>query len=250
LRILRIMRLSSLAPALLVALAIVPVIAVAACDSGSTSQGTPLPDADVPSSPDTGPSVVDATLPDTSAPIPDAADDAVDAADAADSAVATSNPFATGLDATGTPMADGTVDTHWSVKDGAGTVLTSYVHTDALGYPGYWMAPSATSKFISPFVDTVDPSGNGTFTYTTTFGLGPEVNLAGVQLVIRYASDNQMVGITLNGQTVAGVTAGSYSAFTSVTVTSSFVTGTNTVSFTVGNAGGPTGLRAELDLTR
>lgn len=124
------------------------------------------------------------------------------------------------------------------------------MQTDALGYPGYWLAPSTTSKFISPYSDTVDPTGSGTFIYTTTFVLGPEVNLANVQLVIRYASDNQMTGIMVNGEALASVAAGGYNAFESRTITTGFVAGTNTIAFTVANSGGPTGMRAELDLTK
>lgn len=137
------------------------------------------------------------------------------------------------------------------MKDADGVALTSYVKTDALGYEGYWLAPSAASKFLSPFIDTVDPApAGGGFTHTTSFVLGSEVDLSQVQLVVRYASDNAMTAIALNGQAIAEVSAGSYSAFTSVTVTTSFVRGKNSVALTVTNTGGPTGMRAELDLTK
>ncbi|MBX3188962.1 MAG: hypothetical protein KF819_18220 [Labilithrix sp.] len=225
----------------------IPVVVVAACD-GESSSGTTI---------DAGPVGVDVTTPDApsnpSPPdsgTPDATPDASDAADAADAAPVTSLPFATGLGANGVALADGQVDPHWTVKDATGAALTSYVQTDALGYIGYWLAPSATSKFISPFVDTVDPTGSGVFTYATTFVLGPEVSLPDVELVIRYTSDNAMTAITVNGQAVDGVVGGSYSAFETVTVTTPFVRGTNTVSLTVSNSGGPTGMRAELDLTK
>src|SRR2546423_1397205 len=82
---------------------------------------------------------------------------------------------------------------------------------------------SAPPRFVSPFADTVDPSGNGTFTYTTTFSLGPEVDLAHVQLVVRYGSDNEMTNIVLNGQSIGVVAAGTYSAFETVTLTTAFV---------------------------
>lgn len=218
-----------------------------ACESESTPSSTPALDSGT-SGYDAGThdtSAPDASTPDVAAPV-----DAADASDAADAAPVTALPFATGLGASGMALADGQVDPHWTVKDGNGTTLTAYVQTDALGYAGYWLAPSATSKFISPFSDTVDPSGNGTFTYATTFVLGPEVTVANVQLVIRYASDNAMTGITLNGQALASVTAGGYGAFETRTETTGFVTGTNTIAFTVSNSGGPTGMRAELDLTK
>lgn len=222
---------------------------VAACDDSTSSPapgidaGAPAYDASRPAPP-----AADASAPDVASPVD--ASDASDAADAADAAPVTALPFATGLGANGMPLADGMVDPHWTVKDGNGMALTAYVQTDALGYPGYWLAPSATSKFVSPFSDTVDPSGNGTFTYATTFVLGDEVDLANVELVIKYASDNATTGITLNGQALASVAGGGYGAFESRTETTGFVRGINTIAFTTSNSGGPTGLRAELDLTK
>jgi hypothetical protein len=161
----------------------------------------------------------------------------------------TTPPFDTGLDNTRVALADGSVDTHWTVKDAMGNALTAYVQTDAQGFVGAWLPPSATSKFLSPFVDTVDP-GVGPFTYTTTFSLATGVNLATTTLTVSYASDNATDSITLNGQAITGVTAGSYSAFVVLPpITGPFVVGTNTISFVSSNSGGPTGFRAELDLT-
>ena len=192
---------------------------------------------------------VDAT-PDADTPDADTPDaSAADATKEADAAVTTVHPFATGLGANGMPLSDGSIDPHWTVQDGAANALTAYVQTDALGFAGYWMAPSATSKFISPFADTVDPSGNGTFTYTTTFSLRAGVDAGAVALVVRYASDNQMTSVALNGQPIAGVVAGSYSTFQTLNVTGPFIEGVNTIAFAVSNYGGPTGVRVEMDLT-
>ena len=230
------------------------VFAAFACDSTDSAPGgtfTP-PDAGfsnvdsaqarpAPSAPDAARSL-DTGLPDSG--IADAG------ADAADAAPVTLLPSATGLGRNGMTLDDGQIDPHWTVKSADGVALTSYVQTDALGFIGSWMRPTTTSKFISPFADTVDPTGMGTFTYTTTFVLGAGVTVADVQLVIRYASDNVMTGISVNGQALATVNAGGYSVFETVTVRTPFVVGTNTVSMTVANGGGPTGLRAELELVR
>lgn len=161
---------------------------------------------------------------------------------------ATTLPFNTGLDNARVALADVAVDTHWTIKDAAGNALTAYVQTDALGYVGYWLPPSATSKFISPFVDTVDP-GVGPFTYTTTFSLQTGANLATTVLTVSYASDNATDSITLNGQAVAGVTPGGYGSFVVLPITGPFVVGPNTIAFVSSNSGGPTGFRAELALT-
>ncbi len=239
----------SLVCALAISLVSLPFAALAiGCESSSSSgPSAPLsPDASTFDAPQT-------QEPDAAVPVDAGVDaaEAKDAADAADAAVvAPPIPFATGLSATSVALADGQIDTHWTIKDGLGTALTAYSQTDALGYVGYWLAPSATSKFISPFIDTVDPSGNGTFTYTTSFALGAEVDVAAVQLVIRYASDNEMKDILINGVSVGPVAVGGYSAFETLTATTQFVKGTNTVSFTTGNSGGPTGMRAEFDLTK
>ena len=181
---------------------------------------------------------------DAAAPV----DAGVDANDSA-APITTTLPFNTGVDANRVALADDSVDPHWTVKDANGTALTAYVKTDALGYPGYWMAPSATSKFISPFTDTVDPSGSGTFTYTTTFTLKTGANLGTAKLKISYVSDNAMTAISLNGQAVANVVGGSYSTYEVRELTGTLVVGTNTISFSASNSGGPTGFRAELELT-
>ena len=232
------------------AVLIVPSLAaLSACtdDTNSAPVSPPAFDAGIAQPPPAEAGAVDAT-PDAVTADASAAD-AADAAKEADAAVTTVPPFATGLGANGMPLSDGSIDPHWTVQDSAANALTAYVQTDALGYAGYWMAPSATSKFISPFADTVDPSGNGTFTYTTTFSLRAGVDAGAVALVVRYASDNQMTEVSLNGQPIAGVVAGGYSTFETLNVTGPFIEGVNTITFAVANQGGPTGLRVEMDLT-
>jgi hypothetical protein len=160
----------------------------------------------------------------------------------------TTLPFDTGLDNARVALADTAVDTHWTVKDASGKALMAYAQTDALGFAGIWMRPSATSKFVSPFIDTVDP-GVGPFTYTTTFSLANDVNLTTTTLAVSYASDNATDSITLNGQAIAGVTPGGDTAFVVLPITGPFVVGPNSISFVSSNTGGPTGFRAELTLT-
>ena len=160
----------------------------------------------------------------------------------------TTLPFNTGLDKARVALADKVVDTHWTIKDASGKALMAYAQSDAQGFPGIWLAPSATSKFVSPFVDTVDP-GVGPFTYTTTFSLASDANLAATSLQVSYASDNAIDSITLNGTAIAGVTGGGDTAFTVLTLMAPFVVGPNTISFVSSNSGGPTGFRAELVLT-
>lgn len=243
----------------------------AACTDDTTTSPGAKPDAGLtPSGSDASVPVDAAVAQDAVAPEA-ASDVAPSTPDAApDVAPATTIlPFATGLGTNGVTLANQQIDPHWTVKDSLGNPLTAYVQTDALGYVGYWMPPTTTSKFISPFIDTVDPApSGGTFTYTTTFSLKAGLADAGapdasgdagtadaadagpqaLTLVIRCAADNQVGSVKVNGQTLPGVVAGSYSAFQTLTFTGPFVTGVNTVEIDVVNTGGPTGLRAELDL--
>lgn len=217
---------------------------LASCSNDSTSPAPTAP---------TSTSTIDSGTPPVTQN--DAGSDAVAPVDAGGDAnnsaapVTTTHPFNTGVDANRAALADDAVDTHWTVKDANGTALTAYVKTNAIGFPGAWMAPSATSKFLSPFIDTVDPSGNGTFTYTTTFTLKTGANLGTAKLKISYASDNEMTAISLNGQAVANVVGGSYSTYEVRELTGTLVVGTNTIAFSASNGGGPTGFRAELELT-
>ncbi len=160
----------------------------------------------------------------------------------------TTLPFNTGLDKNRIALADQVVDTHWTIKDASGNPRMAYAQSNAQGFPGIWLAPSATSKFVSPFVDTVDP-GVGPFTYTTTFSLASDANLAATTLQVSYASDNATSSIALNGTAIAGVTPGGDTAFTVLQITAPIVVGPNTISFVSSNTGGPTGFRAELVLT-
>ena len=166
-----------------------------------------------------------------------------------DLAYATTNPFATGVDAARVALADLAIDPHWTIMNGAGKAFTAYVQTDAKGFVGFWLAPSTASKFLSPFMDTDDTAVEGPFTYTTTFSLRTGVDLAGTSLSVSYANDNAMDSISLNGTAVLGVTAGGYGSFTVLPITGPFLVGTNKIAFVSSNSGGPTGFRAELTLT-
>ena len=220
-------------------------LAALACDSSSSSPAPAIevPDAQLPN--------VDGAVPDAKVLVDGAAPDASDAAAEDASVPLPAVPFATGLGANGVALADKQIDPHWTITDVGGAAFTAYAQTDALGYEGFWMPPTAASKFISPFIDTVDPATNTTFTYTTSFELDAQVVLANVQLVVHYASDNAVSGIKLNGTALDGVVAQGYGSFADLTVTNgNFVTGKNTVSISVLNESGPTGMRAEFALTK
>lgn len=152
--------------------------------------------------------------------------------------------YATGLGTDGVALPDHEIDPHWSVRWSGGEELTAYVQTEATGYEGFWMRPSSSSKFISPFIDTIDPSGSGQFIYSTDFVLESIPNQE--YLAVSTANDNQLVAVTVNGHALDDVGAGSYSSFQVLNVPAEHLaTGNNVLEFTVGNSGGPTGFRAE-----
>ena len=109
----------------------------------------------------------------------------------------------------------------------------------------YSVADSGASAWITPSTDT-NGVWNGTYTYTTTFDL-TGIDLTTALIAGRISTDDQLTGITINGNAAAIPAAlTSYSYWTNFSVTSGFVAGINTLSFSVlNNGGGPTGLRVE-----
>lgn len=153
--------------------------------------------------------------------------------------------FSTGLDASGTVLAIGDIDPHYRLVDGSSV----YGVNDAAGFPGYWMAPSGSSKWITVQVDSggyaADLGAGATFTVRTQFDLSG-YDLGSAVLNGRVAADNQVVDVLLNGQSL-GVNWSSYGSFANFTAMTGFAAGVNTLDFIVDNWGGPMGLRTELD---
>jgi hypothetical protein len=142
----------------------------------------------------------------------------------------------------------GSVDQHWTLADG-----TAYVSGQNGVFPlGPWIADTAISRWITPSPvagATLDPTADGTYTYTLTFSLDG-YKAATAALSGRFAADNEVLGITLNGSALASSGGGfrSWTGFNSTGV--GFVDGLNTLSFRVSNfgqaTGNPSGLRVEL----
>ena len=116
-----------------------------------------------------------------------------------------------------------------------------------------WFENTATSSWIAPnTAQTVSPAGD--YTYSTTFDLTGLV-ASTAQISGNWAGDNSGVSILLNGSST-GITANAgsvnFSGFTgfSIANTANFVSGVNTLAFTINNFDGPgsnpTGFRAQL----
>lgn len=156
----------------------------------------------------------------------------------------------TGVDAAGVALAPGAIDPVYTVSGGGFTDAPAYATQAASGYPGFWMAPSAASSWITPALDGQD-AGNVDaviFTYTTRFDLtGFDATTARIEGKV--AIDDLLYGVLLNGVDTNGFRASGYRSFSDFMIDSGFVAGVNTLSFLVNNLyGGPTGLRAELTL--
>jgi|GEM_PF-5327260 len=107
--------------------------------------------------------------------------------------------------------------------------------------PSNWAGPITHSNWVSLQADcTTNLSGGTNYTYSTTFNL-PAVR-PGVGIVGRVLADDS-VTIQLNGHTImaAGGNLGAASTFYSTDPTV-FTAGTNTLTFTVYNVTGPSGL--------
>lgn len=153
--------------------------------------------------------------------------------------------FNTGVDDSNNILATGALDTHYTLV--GDTSPSTYAVNDAQGYPGYWLAPSTTSKWITPQVADGTASGaygQTTFVYQTTFDL-TGMNPATGSINGMATADNGILGILINGTSI-GFSSTGYSSFSSFVINSGFQTGINTLQFTVENWSGPTGLRTEM----
>jgi hypothetical protein len=156
--------------------------------------------------------------------------------------------FNTGVDNSGVPLPDSTIDPHYTL-----TVNPDVASTDAIvqtGIPGAWLANSATSKWIGPQANT-SASAVGSYTYRTTIDLTGR-DPSTVIIFGRWATDNPGIDIQVNGVSTTNVNTvqfPSYTRFALSSTNAAFVAGTNTIDFIVENAAppGPTGLRVEID---
>ena len=169
--------------------------------------------------------------------------------------------FNTGVDGAGTVLPDGTIgDPHYSLIAVPGGTTDVRVRTSAGGFPiPPYLGDSTTSAWIGPNNDSQLNSVPGTYIYRTTFNLSGFPSTA----VINggWSSDNDGLGIYLNGVLVSGPT--SFSQFSTgyapFSITTAFVLGLNELDFWVHNGGtgvgnnapgnNPTALRVELSGT-
>jgi hypothetical protein len=161
--------------------------------------------------------------------------------------------FNTGVDAAGTPLANGASEQHYvfvtsPTYDGNTFSTTPRVATSANGYPvGPWVGDNLASAWIGPKSDAALDGSIADYVYELTFSLAG-LDAATAAITGQWSTDDSGVNILVNGQST-GLSASGYTGFSSFAITSGFIAGTNTLDFIVHNIGGPTGLRVEMSGT-
>ena len=161
--------------------------------------------------------------------------------------------FNTGVNASGTPLSDGTVgDPHYSlVSVPTGSTTSILVRTSAGGYPiPPYVGDDSVSAWIGPNNDSILDGPVGQYDYQTTFNLAG-FNPSTASITGQWSTDNEGVDILINGVSTGNTIPNpvSYESFTPFTIGSGFVSGINTLDFLVNNDGGPTALRVEMTAT-
>jgi hypothetical protein len=156
--------------------------------------------------------------------------------------------FNTGVDASGNPLADGTIgDPHYSLVSVPSGTTDIRVRTLAGGYPIFpWLDDDSSSAWIGPNNDGQVDGDPGLYDYQTTFFAA---SAGTVDLTGNWSVDNEGVAIDLNGVDTGNAINDSgfdsFETFTPFTIISTVNAGLNTLDFIVNNDGGPTGLRVE-----
>ena len=163
--------------------------------------------------------------------------------------------YNTGVDDGWIPVAGGEKDPHYTLlvnPDGGTTDVI--VGTEAWPIGSAWSANDNKSKWVG--TRAALGAGDipvGDYLYRTTFSLKGR-DPSTVRIVGRWQTDNSGTVILVNGTPLNVPQSGSFSAWTTFTITSSdvtFLAGTNTIDFGVNNAGtpGPSGVRIEFTST-
>jgi len=162
--------------------------------------------------------------------------------------------YNTGVDNFGVALTGGTPivpvnDPHYDVIEVAGTPVAPFdaFLAEADGFPiGPWAANDADSRWIDPNGAEDSSAAGGRYVYRTTFTLPANADLAAVLVSGDWGSDNPTASDILINTTSTGQANGGFGGLTSFSITSGFVTGSNTLDFVFNNdAGGPTGVRVD-----
>ncbi len=140
----------------------------------------------------------------------------------------------------------------------AGTVLEANWLLNGTAQPwnstsinGNWLGTSTVSRWMTPTSNgnaSLDPISTGFYTYSLNFDLAGFIPST-ASFSGRFAVDNAVTQILLNGTAISQAGSGTFNAWTAFSAATGFVNGVNTLAFTVRNnaqaTGNPTGLRVE-----
>jgi hypothetical protein len=157
--------------------------------------------------------------------------------------------FNTGVDGSGSPQANGSAESHYTLASGPYLSLPGLrVGASAGGFPiGPWQGDDAASAWIGPADSGAFYGPGGTYDYRLTFslaGLDPST----ASITGQWSVDDNARDILLNGVST-GQTGCGFTCWGGFSLSSGFQPGANTIDFIVDNAGGPTGLRVEMSGT-
>jgi hypothetical protein len=163
--------------------------------------------------------------------------------------------FNTGVDGSGTPLADGTIgDPHYSLVSVPSGTKEILVLRAKGGYPiPPWVGDDNISAWIGPNnsgingTDRTGDSPSGSFDYRTTFDLNG-LNPSTASISGQWSMDNEGVDILINSVPTGNSSPSdtSFTSFHSFSISSGFVAGSNTLDFIVHNDASWTGLRVEM----
>ncbi len=152
-------------------------------------------------------------------------------------AVTITSLFNTGVDATATSTTGNGTDQHWTFN-----AAPAFSGGTNGSFPiGPWMAESAISRWATPTSNASDSVISGAYSTVFTLGSFTSASFSG-----RFAADDSVTSITLNGNTISG-SGGGFTFWTPFSTLTGFQVGANTLTFNVLNSGGgPSGLRVEV----
>lgn len=158
--------------------------------------------------------------------------------------------YNTGVDASGTVLADGTIgDPHYTLIGTPGGTNVIRIITSDSGFPiPPYIGDNTSSRWIGPNNNPDLDGPVGDYTYRTTFDL-TGFNAATASISGGWSSDNNGVRVLLNGANTftPGTDFEQFRiGFAPFAINSGFVAGLNTLDFVVYNGGGPTALRVEM----
>jgi hypothetical protein len=182
--------------------------------------------------------------------------------------------YGTGFSDTGTLLAAGSSDGNWTLESGPGASVPSpyapfVTEGSTILFPSFpfggatgWLPDTTSSKWISPDAseDSSNPASGAYYVYTETFVI-PSTLSAGTAVITGQWSADNYGEILLNGvevdpaAAIGSATLGAFETFVPFTIDAAtgatFTTGTNTLTFEVGNnsKGSPdvTGLNVDVE---